>query len=297
MRDEKNEAPSPDHASVDRAAAFAVGAGGIPRKVVALFVICVLVLGLGGVLADHFFPGQSGGSATATTTGSYPPALPSASAVAPQSTHSPGAQSSSTPSDTAQLPASQASLMGLSSLKGERAPSFVLIDQSGRSTSLASLRGKVVVLSFFDSSCDDICPVLGAELSQASVDLRSDASQVAFVTINTDPLVLNETSEKVSLDVPELRDLGNWLFLTGSLRQLNTTWKAYGVAIDVQRSTQLVSHNDVLYFIDAAGRLRFRAVPYANETRRGAFSLPRSTEKAWARGIADSVLSLLVRRS
>jgi cytochrome oxidase Cu insertion factor (SCO1/SenC/PrrC family) len=70
-------------------------------------------------------------------------------------------------------------------------------------------------------------------------------------------------------------------------------WKAYGVRIEVQTSTGIVSHNNVLYFIDAKGRLRLRATPFADENSNGTFSLARGTETRFASGIASSVESLL----
>ena len=71
--------------------------------------------------------------------------------------------------------------------------------------------------------------------------------------------------------------LKDWYFLTGSLPKLNVVWSEYGVAIDVQRGTHIVSHNDALYFIDPSGRMRLRATPFANESAAGVFSLPRVT--------------------
>jgi hypothetical protein len=81
--------------------------------------------------------------------------------------------------------------------------------------------------------------------------------------------------------------------LTGSLARLDSVWKAYGVTIEVQKSTGVVSHNDLLYFIDAEGRLRLRATPFADESSTGAYSLPMATETRFASGIASSVRSLL----
>ena len=94
-----------------------------------------------------------------------------------------------------------------------------------------------------------------------------------------------------------LGDVKQWYFLTGTLPQLNPVWKAYGVSIEVQKSTQIVSHNNVIYFIDPKGRLRLRATPFANENSTGMFSLPLSTETRFPSGIASSVKSLLTAPS
>ncbi len=267
---------------LDRTAAFAAGPPRFPGQVMSLAVAGFVVLGLGGVVLDHVFPGPVGAAATATTNGNYPPALPA------------GLATLSTPRTTvmAQLPAPVPALMGLQHLRGAQAPPFALVDQYGRTATLRNLRGKVVVLSFFDAACDDICGVLETELSQAYQDLGPDRSQVALVTVNTDPLALTLTprfpaEEGTTSSVP------GWRFLTGSLARIAPVWTAYGVSIEVQRRDHAVSHNDLLYFIDPAGRLRLEATPYANESASGGFSLPHATEVEWATGIAAQARSLM----
>src|SRR5260370_82027 len=55
---------------------------------------------------------------------------------------------------------SLANLMQLSPVPGALAPGFTLTDQRGHTMSLASLRGKAVVLEFMDPHCTDICPIV-----------------------------------------------------------------------------------------------------------------------------------------
>jgi protein SCO1 len=57
----------------------------------------------------------------------------------------------------------QINLMGLSPVPVRPAPGFTLTDQDGRTLSLASLRGKAVVLEFMDPHCTDICPIVSHE--------------------------------------------------------------------------------------------------------------------------------------
>jgi protein SCO1/2 len=192
----------------------------------------------------------------------------------------------------AQLPAPVPALMGLQHLTGRQAPRFALMDQYGHTASLGSLRGKVVVLSFFDAACDDICAVLEAELSQAYHDLGPYRSQVALITVNTDPLALALASG-FPAEEGTISSVPGWRFLTGSLAQLGPVWTAYGVSIEVQRRTHAVSHNDLLYFIDPAGRLRLQATPFADENASGSFGLSHATEVDWAAGIAAEARSLL----
>ena len=48
-----------------------------------------------------------------------------------------------------------------------RAPAFQLTNQAGRPVSLASLRGKVVLLTFLDPVCTSDCPLIAQEFRQA----------------------------------------------------------------------------------------------------------------------------------
>lgn len=281
-----SERPSEDLGSSpleDRASKFAQGAPPIPRKAVLIGVVAFAVLGVGGIVFDHFFGGPTG-TPTAITAGTNPPGLPTT--VAPVQKPPKGAAAG-------QLPASIPALLGLTRLSPVEAPLFSLDSTNGRAVTLQSLRGRVVVLAFFDSRCDDICPVVATELRLAVADLGDEASRAVILGINTDPVATSLDSASAARSAAGLGALVQWDFLTGTVAQLDPVWKAYGVTIEVQKSTDVVSHNNVLYFIDPKGRQRLRATPFANENNAGMFSLPLNTETRFASGIASSVRSLL----
>jgi cytochrome oxidase Cu insertion factor (SCO1/SenC/PrrC family) len=270
----------------DRAAALAAGPTKVPRSFIVIALACVALLALGGAALDRAFPGTAGGSAAAgvvTTIGDYPPPFSVATA---------GRADRPIGTVAPQLPASQSALMGLQKLTVMAAPSFSLVDKQGRQTSLADFRGRVVVITFFDSACDDICPVMEAELSRAYADLGADAAGVSFVTVNTDPLGLS-VSAAGPAETGSLGAVPTWQFLTGSLGQLDSVWRSYGVAVEVQASTRTVSHNEVMYFVDTLGRVRDRATPFADEIRSGVYTLAVPTETKWAAGVADEARYLL----
>jgi len=261
----------------ERAAAFARGPEKIPPKAIIWFLAALVVLGGGGVAADHFFGGPARSSITETTAGNYPPALgtPVTNPSSPQ------------------LPASLSAMMDLTGIGARQAPGFTLTDQNGSAVSLDALRGKVVVLSFFDATCDDICPVLLRELSQADSDLAAEAARAVMLTVNTDPLSPQGAVRIPRLPAADASSLAAWHFLTGTLSQLDAVWKAYDVTVEVSSATGLVAHNDLLYFIGTSGRLRFRATPFADESQTGTYSLPIGTETEWATAIVAKVRYLL----
>jgi hypothetical protein len=67
------------------------------------------------------------------------------------------------------------------------APGFQLTDQSGRPVSLASLRGKVVLMTFLDPVCTSDCPIIGAEMKEAGVLLGPADKDVELVAIVANP--------------------------------------------------------------------------------------------------------------
>ncbi|HXQ62416.1 MAG TPA: SCO family protein [Acidimicrobiales bacterium] len=269
----------------ERAAAFRRSEPKVPRNFALVLLAVFAVLGLGGALGEHLLSNVGLNPGAVATTSTIPASVTRGTAViAPPASPSPSRQVG------AALPA----FMGMADMAGGRAPAFSLVDQSGRSVSLADERGRAVVVTFFDSPCQDICPVLSADLLRAATDLGPQVAHVAFVTINTDPVALSAAPASAAARTG-LGTLPNWHFLTSSLGNLNSVWKAYGVSVTVSPTTGLVAHNDVMYFIDPAGRLRYRATPFADESASGAFSLSPADVARWGQGIATYTRRLLGR--
>jgi cytochrome oxidase Cu insertion factor (SCO1/SenC/PrrC family) len=260
---------------VDRAAAFAQTTPAVPRKFVYWVLAAAAVLGLGGLLFEHIF----------SSAGLNP--VPAAVKKVPVTTTTKALSAAPLPGgQSRELGASLDSFMGLTKVAGAPAPGFSLIDQSGQPTSLADESGKVVVLTFFNGPCNDICPVLAAEIRLADAALGSAAAKVEFVTVNTDPTALAASGMSAALAQPGMGALSNWHMLTGPLATLNAVWKAYGITISVSPHTGVEAHNEVIYFISAQGQERYRATPFADESRSGTWSLATASIARWGTGIA-----------
>ena len=131
------------------------------------------------------------------------------------------------------------------------APNFTLTDQFGRPVSLSSYRGKVVILAFNDSECTTVCPLTTAALVDAKAMLGSAASKVQLVGIDANP---KATAIDDVLSYSELHGmLYQWQYLTGSLPQLKSVWKAYSVGVDVSQNQ--VDHEPAIFVINQQGRL------------------------------------------
>ena len=136
------------------------------------------------------------------------------------------------------------------------APDFSLTDQDGRAVSLASLRGKVVLMTFLDPVCTTDCPIIAQEFKQAGRMLGAQARNVELVAVVANP-TYRSTAFTRAFDRQEgLTTVPNWLYLTGSLGQLDAVWRHYGVTVQNLPAGAMSAHNDLAVVIDPAGRIR-----------------------------------------
>jgi cytochrome oxidase Cu insertion factor (SCO1/SenC/PrrC family) len=136
------------------------------------------------------------------------------------------------------------------------APRFQLTDQEGRQVSLASLHGKVVLLTFLDPVCTSDCPLIAQEFRAADQVLGAKSRDVELVAIVANPVYYTASYVRAFDQQERLGALPNWHFLTGSLNQLKQAWREYAVAAQIVPSGGMIGHNDIAYVIDANGRTR-----------------------------------------
>ena len=101
------------------------------------------------------------------------------------------------------------------------APAFRLLDQRGRTVSLSALRGKTVALTFLDPVCTSDCPLIAQEFRAADGLLGAEAHSVELVAIDANPLYRAQSYTIAFDDQEGLERLSNWLYLTGSVAELN----------------------------------------------------------------------------
>ena len=149
------------------------------------------------------------------------------------------------------------SIDGSSAPENYPAPGFSLTDQHGRTVSLASLRGKVVLLTFLDPVCSSDCPLIAQEFRQAGQLLAANTRQVELVAVNYNPLD-TQVSYIQAFDRQEgLDGVPNWLYLTGTPAQLQQVWQHYGVVpAEILPAGSMVGHGDYAFVLDRSGHLR-----------------------------------------
>jgi cytochrome oxidase Cu insertion factor (SCO1/SenC/PrrC family) len=136
------------------------------------------------------------------------------------------------------------------------APPFSLTDQHGQDVTLASLHGKVVLLTFLDPVCTTDCPLEAQEFRQAGQLLGADDRHVELVAIVANP-VDYQLGYTQAFDRQEgLDGVPNWLYLTGSPAQLAQVWRGYGIAAEIAAAGSMIAHSENAFVIDSSGRLR-----------------------------------------
>jgi cytochrome oxidase Cu insertion factor (SCO1/SenC/PrrC family) len=136
------------------------------------------------------------------------------------------------------------------------APGFTLTDQNSQPVSLASLRGKVVVMTFLDPVCTSDCPIIAQEFKQAGQMLGAQDKNVELVAIVAN-LTYRSTVFTQAFDRQEgLATVPNWRYLTGSLNQLSAVWRQYGVTVENLPAGAMSAHNDLAVVIDPSGHIR-----------------------------------------
>jgi protein SCO1 len=144
-----------------------------------------------------------------------------------------------------------------------------LVDQQGRAVSLASLRGKDVVLAPFLTLCQDECPLVTGAFIALQRDLRAAglSGKVVFVEATVDP-----GRDTVARLAAYQREFGaDWDLWTGTPGNLATFWHAFGVSYQIvpegqpphddwltgKPLTYDVDHTDGYILINATGHERF----------------------------------------
>ena len=136
------------------------------------------------------------------------------------------------------------------------APGFSLTDQDSQTVLLASLRGKVVLMTFLDPVCTTDCPIIAQEFKQAGQMLGARDSSVELVAVVANPSY-RSTAFTQAFDRQEgLATVPNWRYLTGSLSQLSAIWRQYGITVENLPAGAMAAHNDLAVVIDPAGHIR-----------------------------------------
>jgi protein SCO1/2 len=128
-----------------------------------------------------------------------------------------------------------------------------LLDQTGQRFSLASLRGQTVALAFFDSHCNQECPLEGRELAAAERSLPAGQRPV-LVAVSVNPLDTPASARKAAR-AWGLAATGRWHWLMGTRAELAPVWKAFHIFVGRPENGD-IPHTEALILIDRGGYQR-----------------------------------------
>lgn len=134
----------------------------------------------------------------------------------------------------------------------EPAPEIDLVDQYGAAVTLASLRGKVVVLTYAFAHCQTICPTLVKRVQGAAGELPVDV-ELLIVTLDPwrdTPSALPGIAQGWKLGVRQR-------VLSGEADRVNAVLDAYKVPRARDAKTGEVAHPALVSVIDAHGKLAY----------------------------------------
>ena len=131
----------------------------------------------------------------------------------------------------------------------------MLVSQDGARFELATLRGKVVLVTFIYTSCPDICSMLTDKMARLQNDLGGAfGKDVAFVSISFNPE--RDTIEVLKAYAEAFNaDPAGWFFLTGNVKTVRKVAAQYGV-ITIPGPDGTVDHNLLTTLVDRRGRMR-----------------------------------------
>jgi protein SCO1/2 len=126
-------------------------------------------------------------------------------------------------------------------------PAIRLRDQNGRVRTLEEFRGRPVIVTFLFTTCEDTCPAMARQVSQA---LETAKTPVEALAVSVDPD--NDTPQSAQRFLNKMGLRGRASYLLGSRKQLAPIWKAYGI----QAQGAAFDHSAYVLVLDRQGRQR-----------------------------------------
>ncbi|HET9058844.1 MAG TPA: hypothetical protein VFN61_02900 [Acidimicrobiales bacterium] len=134
------------------------------------------------------------------------------------------------------------------------APGFHFTDQQGRSVSLVGLRGKVIALTFLNPKCTND---FGMYFREADAMLApSVRAHVVLAAVVANPAYDGRACSQAYDHREGQQHLGNWLYMTGPLRERRGVWASYAARVPYGRGRAAIGRHGLVFVIDAGGRVR-----------------------------------------
>jgi protein SCO1 len=133
-----------------------------------------------------------------------------------------------------------------------RAPQ--LVDQTGRTFTLESLRGRPLIVTFVSAHCTDACPLVDAQFADAAERIAQRHLTTRLLTITLDP-VNDPPSLMRALARRFAADPRYWLVASGRPADVDAVLNAFGVVARLGKSGYREEHSTFVYVLDSSGKL------------------------------------------
>jgi protein SCO1/2 len=142
------------------------------------------------------------------------------------------------------------------------APALDLVDQAGERVSIATLRGRPVLLAFAYAHCQTVCPQLVGTVRAAISELAVDpaASRPRVVVVTLDPWRDTPGSLPALAAAWDPGGDAEARFLSGDVEEVQRVLAAWNVPISRDETTGEIAHPGLLVVLDADGRIAYRFV-------------------------------------
>jgi protein SCO1/2 len=143
-------------------------------------------------------------------------------------------------------------------------PKVSLTDQNGKAISLASLKGKPVLVAFIHTSCEGPCELITTEMKSVARSLGPGfQSEVTMVSITTDPKE-DGAPELLAYAKKQGVNTDGWVFLTGTPAEIRRLLVLYGVSAEDDDSAHVLEL--FLLSADGVGVRRYNGIATHPET-------------------------------
>ncbi len=133
------------------------------------------------------------------------------------------------------------------------APAMTLVDQAGREITLASYRGRRVIVAFAYAHCQTVCPLVVSDLLAARARFDGDPPVALVVTL--DPW--RDTPGRLATIATQWGLDGEAHVLSGDPDVVERTLSAWRVPRARNLKTGDISHPAIVYVIGADGRIAY----------------------------------------
>ena len=141
----------------------------------------------------------------------------------------------------------------------KRAPGFSLTDQNGKPVSLASFRGRPVIVTFIDPLCRNLCPLEAKVLDQVAASFPA-GQRPAIVAVSVNQWA--NARKNLLQDEQKWKLPSDWHWAVGSPRALARVWRDYSIGVTAVTKTiagikvHRITHTEASMIVDPSGYQR-----------------------------------------